>query len=345
MLSSLALSYAYVPLAPLAPAAHRCNPVMETKADLQDLAKQCNPIIGFWDPLSLADYTGSSTVDQEAFIGFLRHSEIKHGRVAMAAFVGFCVQSNGIHFPWDITGAAFGKVFGGETVSFASSAEAGGPAAQWDALPTASKLSFFGGLAFLEMWSEFYLALEASGEKHYMAGGKPGFFPSFKAGKAAGLLPHPVPLDLWDPLGFTKKMTPERKAKALVAEINNGRLAMIGILGFFAAAKGLQVPGLDTVGVTPYAGEVRTRRRPSAQHRRCRPAPHAPAGFAVPCTSTRAFAGDGAVRRGRRRNPARCRDAQIPVALLNATTRTRPTHDAAPPTPSHMCAHALELWR
>ena len=30
-----------------------------------------------------------------------------------------------------------------------------------------------------------------------------------------------MPLDLWDPFGFTKKMTPERKEKALVAEINN----------------------------------------------------------------------------------------------------------------------------
>ena len=53
-------------------------------------------------------------------------------------------------------------------------------------------------------------------------------------------MPHPVPLDLWDPFGFTKKMSPERKEKALLAEINNGRLAMIGIMGFSAAAL---VPG------------------------------------------------------------------------------------------------------
>ena len=31
-----------------------------------------------------------------------------------------------------------------------------------------------------------------------------GFYPPFSAIS----LPHPVPLDLWDPFGFTKKMTP-----------------------------------------------------------------------------------------------------------------------------------------
>merc|ERR1711972_896403 len=153
-----------------------------------------------------------------------RHAEIKHGRVAMAAFVGYCVQSNGICFPWNLQ-APFGATLQDmPTISFADISAAGGPADQWDALPTAAKLQILGVIGFLEMFSETTTALEISGEKHYVRGGKPGFYPSLE--------------------------------KALVAEINNGRLAMIGIFGLISASKGLQVPVLDGLGIKPYAGEI-----------------------------------------------------------------------------------------
>merc|ERR1719217_1725739 len=163
-------------------------------------------------------------------IGWFRHAEIKHGRVAMAAFVGYTVQSNGICFPWNLQGP-FGATMEFPAISFADVSAAGGPADQWDALPTAAKLQILGVVGFLEMWSETSAALELDGQKHYVRGGKPGYFPSLK-----GRFPHPVPLNLWDPFGFTAKMTPERKEKALLAEVNNGRLAMIGIFGYIPAS-------------------------------------------------------------------------------------------------------------
>jgi len=214
---------------------------METKADLETLANKLNPTVGYYNPTPLADM---SFWDQgtEATIGFLRQAEIKHGRVAMAAFVGFIVQSNGFHWPFDLTTSG---------ISYGDISAVGGPAAQFDALPTNAKLQILGFVGFLEWWSENDYALKMSGEKHYMRGGKPGFFPSFNKGG----IPHPVPFELFDPFGLSKNATPEQKEKGLLMEINNGRLAQIGIMAFIAESK---VPGsvplLDGL-IKPYAGE------------------------------------------------------------------------------------------
>jgi len=170
----------------------------------------------------------------------------------MAAFVGYCVHANGIVFPWNIQAPLPWTSVTADlpAISFADISAAGAPGDMWDALPTAAKVQIGCVIGFLEMHGENSLALEADGQKHYVRGGKPGYYPSFK-----GRYPHPVPLDLWDPFGFTKKLSPERKEKALLAEVNNGRLAMIGIFGLLSASKGLQVPILDTLGLKQYAGE------------------------------------------------------------------------------------------
>merc|ERR1739838_1209645 len=97
--------------------------------------------------------------------------------------------------------------------------------------------------------------LKMDGEEHYVRGGKPGYFPKLSRSDDMAF-PHPVPLNLWDPFGFTSKMDAARKEKALLAEINNGRLAMLGIFGLISASKGLIVPGLDSLGIKPYAGEI-----------------------------------------------------------------------------------------
>jgi len=220
------------------------------KAGLEALAKKLNPTVGYWDPLNIGESSPET-------IGWFRHAEIKHGRVAMAAFVGYCVQSNGIHFPWNIQGpfGAVGPASSLPAISFGDIAAAGGPADQWDALPTAAKLQILGVIGFLEMWSETSMVLKADGQEHYVRGGKPGYFPQLSRSDELAF-PHPVPLNLWDPFGFSSKLTPERKVKALLAEVNNGRLAMIGIFGLISASKGLIVPGLDGLGIKPYAGEV-----------------------------------------------------------------------------------------
>lgn len=50
--------------------------VQESKADLEVLAKKLNPILGFYDPLGLAEQDFWGTTSEET-IGFLRESEIK----------------------------------------------------------------------------------------------------------------------------------------------------------------------------------------------------------------------------------------------------------------------------
>merc|ERR1719486_334887 len=211
------------------------------------LANELNPVVGFWDPLGIVDDDRSPET-----IGWFRHAEIKHGRVAMAGFVGYCIHANHITFPWNIQTALWGGTKDLPTISFADISAAGGPADQWDALPTAAKVQIICVVGFLEMWGETSIALEQDGEKHYVRGGKPGYYPKLNTGR----FPHPVPLNLWDPFGFTKKLTPERKEKALLAEVNNGRLAMIGLFGLLCASKGLIVPGLDSLPIAPYAGEI-----------------------------------------------------------------------------------------
>jgi len=87
-----------------------------------------------------------------------------------------------------------------------------------------------------------------------MAGGKPGDFPDFVSGPTG--IPHPVPFNLYDPFKFSKNMSEEKKESRLRAEINNGRLAMLGIFGFLSEqVTSGSLPALSGI-VKPYSGEV-----------------------------------------------------------------------------------------
>jgi len=204
--------------------------------ELKATADELFPPLGYWDPLKLAeqDFWGQGN---EATIGFLRHAEIKHGRVAMAGFIGYLVHENGIRwtFPLTLDGADY------------SAYEGLSAPAVWDAIPFAAKAQIILVIGLFEAYGESSDKLEAGGEAHYMRGGKPGFYPSFN------LVGYP--LSLYDPFGFNDERDEEWKAKRRNMEINNGRLAMIGLFSLLAEAR---VPGsaMPAFGIKPYDGNI-----------------------------------------------------------------------------------------
>ena len=204
---------------------------------LKELASKQNPVLGYYDPLNLASSNFWGDTDA-ATIGWLRHAEIKHGRVAMFGFVGYIVHEYGLRWGMPLSPNVPMSTFEGMSAP-----------AIWEALPIASKWQFVFFVGLLEIHSEGGFDKDAStltknGEKHYMRGGKPGYFPPF-----GGYIPDLV----LGRAGITGASA-ETNAKRLNAEVNNGRLAMIGLFGFLAEANCPgSVPGLTGL-IKPYAG-------------------------------------------------------------------------------------------
>merc|ERR1712083_273485 len=220
----------------------RANARMETLDGLIELAEENPGPFGYWDPLKLAEkeFWGESN---EATIGFLRHAEIKHGRVAMAGFVGYCIHENGIRWPFPLT----------TSLPDYSSFEGLSAPDVWDATPLAARLQIIVVVGFFEFWSEWSTALEADGMVHHMSGGKPGQFPAFNT---IGVTNPFLPLPLFDPFGFTADLSEEEKATKRLREVQNGRLAMIGLFSLISEARVPgAVPALAGL-IKPYDGEV-----------------------------------------------------------------------------------------
>lgn len=157
-----------------------------------------------WDPLGLAELGTDETV------AWFRHAEVKHGRVAMAAFVGWCVVGLGLRFPGELShGLDFSSI---PSTGFAA----------WEATPGWGKAQMLLFAGLIEFHDEIFHSKRGT---HYLRGGTPG----------KNMVPG-----LYDPLGLHKKKSEEALARGRDAEIKNGRLAMIGFMGLYAAAS---IPG------------------------------------------------------------------------------------------------------
>ena len=150
------------------------------------------PPLGFYDPFGMLD-----DADQDRF-DRLRYVELKHGRISQLAFLGQITTRAGFHLPGTIDSA--GDTFDSFPNGFAA---IGGP----DSIPGAGtgQMIFFIG------------ALELAVMKDSANGAAPGdFVGDFRNGY----------IDFgWD------NFDEETKLKKRAVELNNGRAAMMGILG------------------------------------------------------------------------------------------------------------------
>jgi len=164
-----------------------------------------------WDPLEL------TTMASDKTLAWYRHAELKHGRVAMAAFVGMFYMSpgpGGAHFPLfpGLVSSSTGQTF--ESLGYDAFSA-------WDALPAAGKAQLGLALGLIEFLSE-------TEKPHYMSGGTPGKIRLWIA-------PGYERKRMFDPYNLLGQLSPEKLAEKRVSELKNGRLAMIGIMSVFAA--------------------------------------------------------------------------------------------------------------
>jgi len=155
---------------------------------------------GIWDPLGLAEGGSDET------IAWYRHAEIKHGRVAMAAFVGWWAVGSGLRFPGELA----------HGLEFSSIPSTGLEA--WDAIPGWGKAQMLLFAGLIELHDEIFHSRRGT---HYMKGGTPG----------KNMVPG-----LFDPFGLSTGRSEDAKKKGRSSEIKNGRLAMVGVAGLWAAA-------------------------------------------------------------------------------------------------------------
>jgi len=161
------------------------------------------PPIGRWDPLKIREQ------GPERYRRFVE-MEIKHGRLAMAGFLGAITTYSGIRWP--------GYLSVEKNILFTDMP--GGPLASWAALPTTAWFQIVLFISFLEIY----------------------YFKQDPNKDAGDVVPEGIPwarypdgYDVWLGDGSTKQVGEEElflgKTWKLNAERNNGRAAMMGMTG------------------------------------------------------------------------------------------------------------------
>jgi len=157
--------------------------------------------LGAQPPLGFFDPLGLLDEAGQARFDRLRYVEIKHGRICQLAFLGNIITRAGIHLPGNIdtAGDSFDSYPNGFGALF-------GP----DAIPQDGRLQILFFIGFLEL----FVMKDVTGQGEFVGDFRNGF------------------IDFgWD------KFDEETKLKKRAIELNNGRAAMMGILGLMVHEK------------------------------------------------------------------------------------------------------------
>jgi len=159
-----------------------------------------------WDPWELTKLSKVSANNPD--VAFLREAELKHGRIAMLAFVGILITAGDVHFGAPI---------------FADAAAAGWPNSL-GAIQTANP-----GI-FAQMFLAIGIVEGVTNSQIRTTKSNVGWWDGLWFGEREGGV---VAGDLgWDPLGLMPKTEPAASQMRL-KELKNGRLAMLSIMGIF----------------------------------------------------------------------------------------------------------------
>lgn len=154
-------------------------------------------------PFKAFDPLDLATLGSEETFAWFRAAELKHARVAMLATTGYIVQASGIHFPGMLS----------SDVSF-ESLSVMKPLDAWAAVPELGQQQILGAIFLSEIIGE------CRGIHYTKEGGE-------------------LPTVIFPPFDFSGVEADKLKFQRS-KELNNGRLAMIAIMSFCAAAN---IPG------------------------------------------------------------------------------------------------------